>query len=72
MSAQPALGYNTPMESFWGTLKTELIYHRKYTLRNQAETEIRQYIEIFYNRQRILKRLVSVHQLLLKESIFQK
>ena len=48
---------NAPMESFWGTLKAELIHHRKYTSRNQAEAEIREYIEIFYNRQRIQKRL---------------
>jgi len=48
---------NAPMESFWGTLKAELIHHRKHTSRNQAEAEIREYIEIFYNRQRIQKRL---------------
>jgi len=48
---------NATMESVWGTLKAELIHHRKYTSRNQAEAEIREYIEIFYNRQRIQKRL---------------
>jgi len=48
---------NAPMESFWGTLKNELIHLRKYATRREAESEIREYIEIFYNRQRIQKRL---------------
>jgi putative transposase len=48
---------NAPMESFWGTLKNEMIHHRKYATRTEAEAEIREYIEIFYNRQRIQKRL---------------
>lgn len=48
---------NAPMESFWGTLKTEMVHHRKYATRSEAEAEIREYIEIFYNRQRIQKKL---------------
>jgi putative transposase len=44
---------NAPMESFWGTLKQELIHHRHYITRQEAMREIREYIEIFYNRQRI-------------------
>jgi putative transposase len=48
---------NAPMESFWGTLKNELIYHHRYTTREQAIREITEYIEIFYNRQRIQARL---------------
>lgn len=43
---------NAPMESFWGTLKSELIYHRRYKTRQEAINEITEYIEIFYNRQR--------------------
>ena len=43
---------NAPMESFWGTLKNELVYHQRYTTRKQATREITEYIEIFYNRQR--------------------
>jgi len=27
---------NTPMESFWGTLKQELVHHGKYTSRQEA------------------------------------
>jgi putative transposase len=43
---------NAAMESFWGTLKTELVHHRSYETRHQAIREITEYIEIFYNRQR--------------------
>jgi transposase InsO family protein len=43
---------NAPMESFWGTLKQELIYHRHYLTRQEAIRDITEYIEIFYNRQR--------------------
>jgi putative transposase len=42
---------NAPMESFWGTLKNELVNHRRYHTRGQAMVEITEYIEIFYNRQ---------------------
>lgn len=48
---------NAPMESFWGTLKNELVYHREYETRAQAIREITEYIEIFYNRQRRHSRL---------------
>lgn len=48
---------NAPMESFWGTLKNELTHHRHYVTRQEAIQEINEYIEIFYNRQRLQKRL---------------
>jgi putative transposase len=48
---------NAPMESFWGTLKNELIHHRRYKTREQAIREITEYIEVFYNRQRRQARL---------------
>ena len=48
---------NAPMESFWGTLKNELVHHRRYETRAQAMAEITEYIEIFYNRQRRQSRL---------------
>ncbi len=48
---------NAPMESFWGTMKNELVYHKRYKTREQAIREITEYIEIFYNRQRRQKRL---------------
>lgn len=48
---------NAPMESFWGSLKNELVHHHRYATRVQAEASIREYIEIFYNRQRRHSRL---------------
>jgi len=48
---------NAHMESFWGTLKQELVHHRKYRTKQEAIREIREYIEVFYNRQRRQKRL---------------
>ena len=40
------------MESFFGTLKTELVYHRLYRTRDEARTGVFFYIESFYNRRR--------------------
>ena len=48
---------NAPVESFFGTLKTELIHHRRYRTRAEAAREIRGYIDLFYNRQRRQARL---------------
>ena len=48
---------NAPMESFWGTLKNELVHHCRYATRDEAMSTIREYIEIFYNRQRRHSRL---------------
>lgn len=44
---------NAPMESFFATLKTELIHLRNYVSRRQAKSDIFEYIEVFYNRQRL-------------------
>lgn len=43
---------NAAMESFWATLKKELVHHRKYATRDQAKQSIFQYIECWYNRKR--------------------
>ena len=48
---------NAPMESFWGTVKNELVHHRRYRTREEALREISEYIEVFYNRQRRQARL---------------
>jgi putative transposase len=45
------------MESFWGMLKQEPGYHRRYRTRREAIRDITGYIEIFYNRQRRQARL---------------
>jgi transposase InsO family protein len=44
---------NAVMESFWATLKTELVHHERYATREQARQSIFEYIEVFYNRQRL-------------------
>ncbi|MEK0336924.1 MAG: IS3 family transposase, partial [Nitrosopumilus sp.] len=41
---------NAVAESFFHTLKTELIYHQTYHTRSQAKTSLFEYIEVFYNR----------------------
>jgi transposase InsO family protein len=43
---------NAPMESFFHTLKTELVHHRHYATRAEATRDIFAYIEGFYNRTR--------------------
>lgn len=51
-----ATGYcydNAAMESFFHTLKTEHVYFCKYQTRREAAQSIFEYIEVFYNRQRI-------------------
>jgi putative transposase len=44
---------NAMMESFWATLKRELIYEQKYKTRHEASASIFEYIEVFYNRKRM-------------------
>ena len=41
------------MESFFGTLKTDLVHHREYPDRNTARRELFAYIENYYSRARI-------------------
>ena len=41
---------NAAMESFWSTLKLELVYRGIFLTRAQARAEIFDYIEVFYNR----------------------
>jgi len=44
---------NAVMESFWSTLKTELVHHEHYATRESARASIFEYIEVFYNRKRL-------------------
>jgi transposase InsO family protein len=43
---------NAPMESFFHTLKTELVMHCDYPTREAARSSLFEYMEVFYNRQR--------------------
>jgi len=44
---------NAPMESFFHTLKTELVHHRTYATRDEAKCHLFSYVEGFYNHQRL-------------------
>jgi transposase InsO family protein len=44
---------NAPMESFFHTLKTELVHHRQYATWAEAQRDIFAFIEGFYNRTRL-------------------
>jgi putative transposase len=43
---------NAPMESFFHSLKTELVMHCDYKTRDEARASLFDYMEVFYNRQR--------------------
>jgi putative transposase len=43
---------NAYVESFFGTLKTELVHGERYRSRLEARLRIFEYVEVFYNRQR--------------------
>jgi putative transposase len=43
---------NAPMESFFASLKKELIHHEDYRTRAEARASVFEYIEVFYNRVR--------------------
>lgn len=60
MSAKGNCYDNAVIESFWGKLKTERLNHRKFRTRKEAEIEIRNYIELWYNRQRRHSKLGNV------------
>jgi transposase InsO family protein len=44
---------NAVAESFFATLKTELVHGRHYATRQEAKSEVFEYIEVFYNRHRL-------------------
>jgi putative transposase len=53
MSGRKSAYDNAMAESFFSNLKNELVHQRDFATREQAKAEIFDYIEIFYNRQRI-------------------
>ena len=53
MSAKGECYDNAVVESFFGSLKTELVYLTQFKTRDEARKEIFEYIEVFYNRQRL-------------------
>lgn len=63
---------NAPMESFWGTLKNEVVHHSRYRTRQEAIQEITEYIEVFYNRQRRQKRLGYLSPAAYEKQFYEK
>jgi putative transposase len=63
---------NAPMESFWGILKNELVFHRHYRTLQEAITDITEYIEVFYNRQRKQKKLGYLSPVAFERRYYQK
>ena len=44
---------NAPMESFFHTLKVELVHQRRWATRDEARRDLFAYVEGYYNRQRL-------------------
>jgi len=44
---------NAPMESFFASLKKEHVHQARYRTRAEAKAAVFDYLEIFYNRQRL-------------------
>lgn len=44
---------NAAMESFWSTLKTEMVYRKRFQFHGDARLALFDYIEVFYNRKRL-------------------
>ena len=53
MSRKATCYDNAAMESFWSTLKLELVYRRQFEDQAQVRQVLFEYIEVFYNRQRL-------------------
>jgi transposase InsO family protein len=48
---------NAPMESFFASLKKEHVHHSSFRTREEAKAAVFDYIEVFYNRQRLHSRI---------------
>lgn len=53
MSRRGEVYDNAVMESFYATLKRELVHEARYATRDEARKAIFEWIEVFYNRQRL-------------------
>jgi putative transposase len=52
--SRKAMPYDNAMvESFFSSLKQELVHHERFATRNEARSALFEYIEVFYNRQRL-------------------
>jgi len=48
---------NAPMESFFASLKKEHVHQASFRSRDEAKAAVFEYVEIFYNRQRLHSRI---------------
>ena len=53
---------NAPMESFFASLKKEHVHHARFHTRAEARAAVFEYLEVFYNRQRLHSALGTVPQ----------
>lgn len=63
---------NSPMESFFHTLKTEHVYFEAFRTRKEAKSSIFEYIEVYYNRQRSHSALGFVSPECYEQQLFAK
>ena len=63
---------NAVAESFFHTLKTELVYHEVYETKAQANQSIFEYIEVYYNRQRMHSSNNNLSPVEFEEKMLQK
>lgn len=63
---------NAPVESFWGTLKEETVYYRRFRTRVEAQAVIQEYIEVFYNRMRRHSALGNLARAIFAENYYKK
>ena len=63
---------NAVMESFFHTLKVENVYHERYKTRREAMSSVFEWIEVFYNRQRLHSTLGYVSPECYEKKVFLK
>ncbi len=63
---------NAPVESFWGCLKQELVYQRRFRTRAEAQAAIQEYIEVFYNRMRRHSALGNIAPAIFAENYYSQ
>jgi putative transposase len=60
---------NAVVESFFANLKNELTWHRRFSTRDEARAAVFDYIEVFYNRQRLHQTLDYVSPVRYEERV---
>lgn len=63
---------NAPVKSFWGFLKEELVYQRRFHTREEAKAAIQESIEVFYNRMRRHSALGNIAPAIFAENYYSE